>query len=409
MTSVKKILFTLLIYSIIYRPAQAQSIDSLGLPGDNLNLYGVLFLFKESKTVEEFETKLNSNNTKINNLDLNHDGQTDYIRVIDYGKNGLHTLVLTDPITEKETQDLATIEIEQKGNGVAHIQIVGDEDLYGKNYIIEPNDTETGSKPQSSDNQTTSTVLINVWSWPGVQYVYAPSYTYWSSPWYWGYYPVWRSPWVTISYHSYWQGTYGFRNHHQRVYRNRMMAAHNVYYSRRRESPIVHNNIHNNVYYGPRKTGGSPNPRNSKNPNRENGLRNAEEKKNNRINNERREKNPNPQPGNRRQQNVKRGEGKEENSKRGGNPNPQPNRAGQQRGQPSENRGGQPNPKPNSPRQENNIPGERRGGSPNPKPNAPKQERVKPSENRGGHPNPQPNPGGQNKAGQENRAGGRKK
>ena len=58
--------------------AQAsQTPDSLGLPGDNLNLYGVLALFKESKTVEEFEQKLNTPDNKVNNLDLNHDGQTD--------------------------------------------------------------------------------------------------------------------------------------------------------------------------------------------------------------------------------------------------------------------------------------------------------------------------------------------
>ena len=34
--------------------------DSLGLPGDNLNLYGVLDLFQKSETLEEFEKKLNA-------------------------------------------------------------------------------------------------------------------------------------------------------------------------------------------------------------------------------------------------------------------------------------------------------------------------------------------------------------
>ena len=35
--------------------AQQQKADSLGLPGDNLNLYAVLKLFQESATLEGFE------------------------------------------------------------------------------------------------------------------------------------------------------------------------------------------------------------------------------------------------------------------------------------------------------------------------------------------------------------------
>src|ERR1700677_654538 len=97
-----------------------QTPDSLGLPGDNLNLYAVLSLFKDSKSVEEFEQKLNSPDNKVNNLDLNHDGQTDYLRVKDYGENGLHSLVIQDPITATESQDVAIIEIEQQGSNNVH-------------------------------------------------------------------------------------------------------------------------------------------------------------------------------------------------------------------------------------------------------------------------------------------------
>src|SRR6185437_10435154 len=188
----------------------SQTPDSLGLPGDNLNLYGVLDLFKQSKNVEDFEKMLNTPDNKVNNLDLNHDGQIDYIRVKDYGKNGIHSLVLQDPITATEAQDLAIIEIEQQGNGDAHIQIVGDEDLYGKNYIIEPQGQQQAQQaPANNDTYDqgavqTSVVFVNVWPWPCVQYMYAPSYVYWNSPWYWGYYPGWWSPWRPIGYYSYW-------------------------------------------------------------------------------------------------------------------------------------------------------------------------------------------------------------
>ncbi len=229
----------------------SQTPDSLGLPGDNLNLYGVLSLFKESNNVDEFEKKLNTPDNKVNNLDLNHDGQIDYIRVIDYGKNGLHSLVLQDPITAAESQDLAVVEVEQQGNNNAHVQIVGDEDLYGKNYIIEPQDQQ--QKPTDNDTYNQSQpVIVNVWVWPSVQFMYGSSYSYWSSPWYWGYYPPWWNPWYPMGYHAYWYGMYGYRAYHRRVYENRIIAAQTIYYGHRQASTVVHNNITNHVYHGSR-------------------------------------------------------------------------------------------------------------------------------------------------------------
>ena len=57
----------------IVAPALAQysnTDDSLGLPGDNLDLYATLTLFQDSKTIEDFEEELNKEDTGINNLDL---------------------------------------------------------------------------------------------------------------------------------------------------------------------------------------------------------------------------------------------------------------------------------------------------------------------------------------------------
>ena len=63
-----------------------QQPTALGLLGDNLNLYLVLNLFKQSSSIEDFEKRLNSPDTKVNNLDLNNDGSVDYLKVTDYGK-----------------------------------------------------------------------------------------------------------------------------------------------------------------------------------------------------------------------------------------------------------------------------------------------------------------------------------
>jgi hypothetical protein len=237
--------------------------DTLGLPGDNLNLYGVLYLFKESSNVQDFEQKLNTPDNKVNNLDLNHDGQIDYIQVIDYGKNGLHSLVLRDPISATESQDIAVIEIEQRGDGVAHVQIVGDEALYGKNYIVEPQDqqqqTVQAPPPTVVNNYNNYNnynpnppVLYNVWGWPCIRFMYAPGYVYWNSPWYWGYYPGWWRPWSPFGFHAYWYSMYGYRAFQRRVYFNHMAACHSIYYGHRMMSPTVHTYIGNHAYYGPR-------------------------------------------------------------------------------------------------------------------------------------------------------------
>jgi hypothetical protein len=240
--------------------SKAQSVDSLGLPGDNLDLSGVLELFKQTENPEEFEKKLNSSETKLNNLDLNGDGETDYIRVIDRTENNLHALVLQIPVNEDESQDVAVIEIEKKDDGSAHLQIVGDEELYGKNYIIEPKDeaskaATSATNPATQNQQpstTTSTtterattnppppVIVNVWGWPSVRYIYGPAYNPWVSPWRWRYYPPYWRPWRPVfwsAYHPHWHSHWA---HYHRVHAHRIAPAHDMYYSHRKVSRTVY-------------------------------------------------------------------------------------------------------------------------------------------------------------------------
>ena len=251
------VLFFILISISAAGYSQNPGADQLGLPGDNLNLYGVLALFKQSNNVQDFEQRLNDPNNKVNNLDLNNDGQIDYIRVVDYGNGGTHSLVLQDPVTPTESQDLAVLEIEQRGDGVAHIQIVGDESLYGKNYIIEPeNEQQPMQMPPPTNNYNpTPPMLINVWGWPSIQFMFSPRYTYWNSPYYYGYYPGWWSPWRPFAYQAYWYNMYGYRSYQRRVYYNHMMGAHDLYYGHRMVSPTVHGYIRSNAYNGPRGEG----------------------------------------------------------------------------------------------------------------------------------------------------------
>ncbi|MDQ3110828.1 MAG: hypothetical protein M3R17_13125 [Bacteroidota bacterium] len=219
---------------------RAQS-DSLGLPGDDLDLCGVLELFKASRSPDDFEKALNKKDTKINNLDLNADGKVDYLRVIDNSKGDAHALVIRAVISKTESQDVAVIELEKKGEKNAQLQIVGDQELYGKDYIIEP---KAEKKTTDSDgywkNLSPQFVIVNVWYWPCVSYMWYPDYVVWVSPWYWGYYPGWYYPWAPMPYYMYYQHVHMYHDYYYWTNDYRMTEAHNVYQPRRVASGTVH-------------------------------------------------------------------------------------------------------------------------------------------------------------------------
>jgi hypothetical protein len=193
--------------------AQDRKTDSTGYPGDNFSLQGALQMFKKASSPEEFEKLLNTKDNNVNNLDLNKDQKTDYIRVIDKTEKKLHAFILRVPLSEKESQDIAVIELEKTGDTSAIIQIVGDKDVYGKEMIIEPGrDTQYSSLSNYSSHKGgpsadvyedgNTVVVVNVWCWPSVSYVYSSVYTVWVSPWRWGYYPGWWATWRPVSWYS---------------------------------------------------------------------------------------------------------------------------------------------------------------------------------------------------------------
>jgi hypothetical protein len=242
--------------------------ESLGLPGDNLNLYAALKLFQESPTLEEFEKKLNDPENKVNNLDLNGDNDIDYIMVSDNVEKNVHSITLQVAVNDKEIQNVAVFIVDPgDGNGV-QIQVVGDEDLYGKDYIIEPNYDDKTDKPDATPNpgyQGNSSqyakdivaagnpvekkiiTAVEVSSWPVVQYIFVPTYVVWHSPWRWGYYPNYWRPWHPYFYHYY----YGYHYHWHYYYHGYYRRWHHY------RNPWWHSHYYNsgwryrsNVYYG---------------------------------------------------------------------------------------------------------------------------------------------------------------
>lgn len=238
--------------------------EKLGLPGDNLNLYAVMKIFQESPTLEEFEKTLNEEDSKINNLDLNGDDETDYIKVIDEVEGTVHNIILQVAVSATENQDIAVFTVDKDDKGNIDMQLTGDEELYGKDYIIEPNISEAGATPNPgyAGNSVASNenirvlddkqIVVNSFStveirtWPIITFMFVPSYTIWRSPWYWGHYPGWYRPWRPLYWDYYYGYHYNFYDqywgwyrrwpHHRRPYWN------DYYYRRHRAySPWVNN------------------------------------------------------------------------------------------------------------------------------------------------------------------------
>src|SRR6056297_3048713 len=104
--------------------AQNNSDEYLGLPGDNLNLYAVMDIFRESETLEEFERQINDPEAMINNLDLNGDNYVDYILVYDYVDGNIHNIVLRVALNENEQQDVAVFIVEKMRDNSVQIQLI---------------------------------------------------------------------------------------------------------------------------------------------------------------------------------------------------------------------------------------------------------------------------------------------
>lgn len=134
--------------------------------GKNFSLEGALTIFKKVKSIEEFERLVNDETSNVNNLDLNNDGKIDYVVVEDIKENNTHAIVLSVYLDEKEKQDIAVIGIEKKGENEAILQIIGNEELYAANTIVEPFDVEekidNSGKGPAYQNIETDSIIVNV-------------------------------------------------------------------------------------------------------------------------------------------------------------------------------------------------------------------------------------------------------
>lgn len=241
----------------------------LGLPGDNLDLYAVLDLFQQSKTIEAFETSLNEEKTGIVNLDLNNDGNVDFIKVVTEQDGDNFLFILQGLVSETETQDVAVIAVSKDTAGKVSMQIIGDEALYGKDYIVEPR-TETtesvtsnpaykGDDPVTVNVQSNTEVVV-VESTPVVQYVYSTTYVPYYPTYYYGYYPRWWRPVAVIGIgiyrHNHWHRHGYYRGGRGHTSVNININNRNTYNNYNKNKRNTSNTVNNNIKNGNHKTAG---------------------------------------------------------------------------------------------------------------------------------------------------------
>ena len=155
---------------------------------DNLDLKAIGIIFGKAKNLEEFEEMINDWRNPISNLDLNYDGEVDYLRVLESSEGKTHIIVIQAVLAPDIYQDVATLIATKKKNKPV-VQIIGDPYIYGVNYIVEP--------------VYIYTPVIYNWFW-------GPAYVRWYSPYYWGYYPVYYRNYYCVSYDDYYYYLRGY-------------------------------------------------------------------------------------------------------------------------------------------------------------------------------------------------------
>ena len=232
----------------------AQESDAATEAGEDFDLSAVMSVMEDAEDLADLEKKINDSETQINNLDLNKDDEIDIIKIVEYDENQTRLLVLRAVLGDNDYQDVATIEIEKHSEEEISLQIIGDADLYGEDYILEPasDDSDKGGQGEGDDfyefmkySETTSVaVFVSVHRWRPIRPLFVVGRVAFVSAVVWRPAPVWfvvrrpiaRSTWRKRS-RRYSKNRYrSSKNRHSRNGRN-------MYSNKRKKSPTAKKNV----------------------------------------------------------------------------------------------------------------------------------------------------------------------
>jgi len=183
-----KLALIVLLVTLSFGSSTAQDDVTIVAPtseaAEGLDLHVVSELFKDSENLEEFEKSLNDPDTGVNNLDLDDDGNVDFIRVVEQVADDTHIIILQVALGENEFQDVCTIEVEKAGEEQYNMQVHGNEMVYGADYYVAP-------------------TVVHIHTWPLIGWIYRPYYRPYRSAFYFGVYPRWWRPYRHVTVNVY--------------------------------------------------------------------------------------------------------------------------------------------------------------------------------------------------------------
>jgi hypothetical protein len=213
-------LFLLLFeFSLGYAQEKVTIVAPTSEAADGLDLKAVSELFKDSKNLEEFEKALNDPELGVNNLDLDENGEVDFIRVVEEVADDIHVIILQVPLGENEFQDVATIEIEKTGSEEYNMQIHGNEIIYGPDYYVVP-------------------AYVYIHRWPVILWIYRPVYRPYRSGFYHGYYPRWWKPYRPVPIKVYRTRAVKLTNKKTYIHTRRVKSIKKVNYTPRKSTLV---------------------------------------------------------------------------------------------------------------------------------------------------------------------------
>jgi hypothetical protein len=206
----------------VFAQEKVAAIAASSEAAEGLDLLAIGELLKESESLQAFEKALNNPDVGVNNLDLDENGEVDFIRVVEEVADNTHLIILQVALGKNEFQDVATIEVEKSGEKQYNLQIRGDEEIYGENYYVAPAD---GS----------------IYRWPIIGAVYRPAYHPYRSVFSFGPYPGWYHPYRPVSVAVYRTRTVRLtgRTTFAVTRTSRVKSVNKVHYSRRSSTVVT--------------------------------------------------------------------------------------------------------------------------------------------------------------------------
>lgn len=221
--------------------------QSSDLSGEDFDLEALAGIIESVSTFEDLEKAINTESNEVNNLDLDKNGEVDYVLIQMEKEGDTYVAFLRVAMSETEMQDVATIEMEKQSSTTAFFQIVGDEALYGKDYILEPegglvdisesSSGSTGGKGGPSFSYIPPPPAVRVTICVGV---FRPGFRVWVSPYGVIIHPAWFRPWRPVARHHYRaRAARWHRSRYHRAAHHRSHHARNMHKKHHRSSAKV--------------------------------------------------------------------------------------------------------------------------------------------------------------------------